>query len=303
MSELAYERSLREWMGTRGMSWTRRRYPRSAGGEVVSYRLSPAGPPAAVVMPVHGAGNDALFALPGLIKRLLLAGFEVFSFDLDGHGRASTTTLDPATLGDAVPEAIRQCAAADRGLPLHGVGISLGGSLLLHALGGGPAMLASGTLLAAPLQIRLSARAVLGELGAPALRTLWREREHCGLWGLIPSFGPLKRGLYPLRLAVDPGPGSFGYIDVLNAALKRLELEIAARRVRAPVLLAYGTGDRVVPPAQGETLHRLMPSSELMILEGETHLTTPIAPPVTARVLEWIAGHRAAATGGAERGR
>jgi alpha-beta hydrolase superfamily lysophospholipase len=291
LNELAYERSLRAWMTARGMEWTRDRYRRAGGGDVTCYRLSPAGPPRAVVMPVHGAGNDALFALPGLIKRLLLDGYEVFSFDLDGHGRASTTTLDPETLGSAVPRAIRETGAGERGLALHGIGISLGGSLLLHALGAERGDLASGSLLAAPLKIELSTRAVLGEMGIPALRTLWREREHCGIWGLVPSFGPVKRGLYPLRLAVPPGPGSFGYVDVLNIALDRLDLEDAASRVRAPVLLAYGGADRVVPASQGERLHRLIPSSELLLLERETHLTTPLAPAVMARVREWIGGH------------
>lgn len=295
MNELAYERSLRAWMTGRGMEWARRRYSRPGGGEVVSYRLSPAGPPRAVVMPVHGAGNDALFALPGLIKRLLLDGYEVFTFDLDGHGRASTTTLDPETLGTAVPQAIRESGAGDRGLALHGIGISLGGSLLLHALSAAHGGIVSGSLLAAPLVIELSTKAMLGEIGLRALRTLWREREHSGVWGLVPSFGPVKRGLYPLRLSVPPGPGSFGYVDVLNLALEGLELESAASRVRAPVLLAYGTADRVVPAVQGELLHRLIPGSELLLLEGETHLTTPLAPAATARVRQWIGGHQAAA--------
>lgn len=278
------------------MTWTRLRYRRSAGGEVVCYRLAPPRSPRAVVIPVHGAGNDALFALPGIIKRLLLAGYEVFSFDLDGHGRASTTTFDPETVGEAVPQAIRESGAGERGLPLHGIGVSLGGALLLNALGSGPGEIASGSLLAAPLRIELSRRAILGELGLPALRTLWREREHCGVWGLVPSFGPVKRGLYPLRLAVPPGPGSFGYVDVLNAALERLRLEDSARRVRAPVLLAYGTGDRVVPVAQGKELARLIPSSELLLLEGETHLTTPLAPAVATEILSSIAGRTDAAS-------
>lgn len=295
MSELAYERALRRWMAARGMSWTRRLYERAIGGEVVSYRLSPPGEPRAVVMPIHGAGNDALFALPGIIKRLLLEGYEVFSFDLDGHGRASTTTLDPETLGGAVPQAIRESRAGERGLPLHGVGVSLGGALLLHSLGSAPGELISGCLLAAPLRIEMSRGAVLAEIGIPALRTLWREREHCGIWGLVPSFGPVKRDLYPLRLAVRPGPGAFGYVEVLNSALERLELEDAAPRVRVPVLLAYGTADRVVPASQGEALGRLIPSSELLLLEGETHLTTPLAPGVTERVLHWIEGRGDAA--------
>lgn len=291
MKELGYERALREWMGSRGMSYERHGYARSSGGEVVAYRLAPAGRPRGVVMPVHGAGNDALFSLPGLIKRLLSAGYEVFTFDVDGHGRHSTTRFHPDTAGGAVPEAIRESRAGARGLPLHGIGISLGGALLLHAVGAERHAFASAALLAAPLRIELSRRAVLTEIGVPALRTLWRERRHCGIWGMVPAFGPVKRGTYPLRLGMPSGVGSFGYVDVLNLALERLDLVAIAPDVVTPTLLAYGTADRVVPIGQGETLHGWMRSSELIHLEGETHLTTPLTPGLTARLLEWVGSH------------
>lgn len=290
--ELAYERSLRNWMAARGMQWTRRTYPRATGGEVVCYRLSPQNTARGVVMPVHGAGNDALFSLPGLIKRLLRAGFEVFSFDLDGHGRGSTTRLDPARLGGALPEAVRESGAAGRRLPLHGIGVSLGGALLLHAMAHAPQAFASASVLVAPFRIRLSRRAVLGELRFSALRAVWREREHCGVWGAVPSFGPVKRGVYPLRLAVPAPPGPFGYVEVLNAALAELGLPEAAQRVRTPTLLAYGTADRIVPSEQGEVLHRAIAGSELLRLGGGTHLTTPLAPEVVSRALEWVESPR-----------
>lgn len=303
MRELGYERSLRGWVEARGMRWCRASYPRPAGGEAVSYRLSPAGAPRAVVMPVHGAGNDALFSLPGLIKRLLRAEYEVFTFDLDGHGRASTTRFDPESIDGAVTAAALESGAAARGLPLHGIGISLGGSLLLHALASDPRAFASASLLVAPIALQLSGRAIRAELGLPALRTLWREREHCGIWGMIPSFGPVKRGVYPLRLATSPGAGAFGYVEVLDRALQRLDLVRAARAVTTPTLLAYGEADRIVPITQGESLHEAITDSEMMRISDGTHLTTPLSPTVTGRVLEWIGSHRRAGNGANGEGR
>lgn len=279
------------------MGWSRATYGRTGGGEVVSYRLSPPGPPRAVVMPVHGAGNDALFSLPGLIKRLLGAEYEVFAFDLDGHGRASTTRFDPRTIAGAVPAAVVEARAAARGLPLHGIGISLGGSLLLHATSSERDAFASASLLVAPVSLRLSGRAVRGELGLPALRTMWREREHCGIWGMVPAFGPVKRAVYPLRLSMAPGEGAFGYVEVLDRALRRLDLERAASAVRTPTLLAYGDADRIVPISQGETLHAAIPGSEMMRVRGGTHLTTPLTPAVTDGALEWIGAHAGVASG------
>ena len=136
--------------------------------------------------------------------------------------------------------------------------------------------------------MELSRRAVVGELGPGLLRTLWREREHYGVGGLIPSFGRWKRDVYPLRLGEVAGTGAFGYVEALNQILASLRLEEAARAIDTPVLLVYGAADRLVPPEQGERLAALLPRSELRILPGETHLTTPLAPAAVEAVVRGI---------------
>jgi pimeloyl-ACP methyl ester carboxylesterase len=207
---------------------------------------------------------------------------------MDGHGRHGSTLFSPEGARGAVGAAVLQSGAGERGLPLHAVGISLGGAILLGSLPTLPTPAATATLLSAPLRIQLSSAAVRRELGLPLLRTLWRERAHYGLTGLIPSFGPFKRGTYPLRLGVEPGPGGFGYVEVLHRTLDSLDLEDAARRTTCPVLLAYGSRDAIVPLEQGERLASLLPRGELLVLEGETHLTAPMSPRVIARFLRWI---------------
>jgi pimeloyl-ACP methyl ester carboxylesterase len=288
LTELAYERALLDWMKARSMASVALRYPGASGGEVLAYRLKPAVPPRGVVILVHGAGNDALYSFPGLIKQFLSRGYQLFTFDLDGHGRGSTTVLDPATLGRAVPAAARRARISGSDLPVHLVGISLGGALALHAAALAPDAFASAALVAAPLQVRLTRRAMLRELGPRSFRTLWRERAHCGLWGLVPAFGPVKRSVYPLRLGVPPGRGPFGYVDVLNDALERLRLRECARSVSAPVLLAYGEADAIVPIEQAEELARLIPFNRLLRLPRDTHLTAPLAPATARAVLDWV---------------
>ncbi len=288
VAEPAFEAAFRDWVREAGMGWERLRFSRpGAPGETTAYRISPEDAPRALVLAVHGAGNDALFGWVGLFKRLLSRGFEIFTFDLEGHGRDSTTRFSPAAPSAGVVEAARRGESVRRGLPVHAVGVSLGGALLLHSLPSLPDV-ASAVLVSAPLRIDLSGGAVRGELRLPLLRTLWREREHYGLTGLIPSFGPFRRGTYPLRLAVEPGEGSFGYVEVLNVALEGLRLEEAARRVRAPVLLVYGGRDRLVPPEQGERLAHLLPRAELLRLEGETHLSAPLAPAAVESAVAWM---------------
>lgn len=120
------------------------------------------------------------------------------------------------------------------------------------------------------------------------LRTIWRERSWFGLTGLIPSFGPFRRGAFPLRLADPAGPGAFGYVHVLNQILDRLDLTGAARATEVPTLLIYGGRDRLVPPEQAESLGRALPAAELLVLPGETHLSTPMSPVARARILDWL---------------
>jgi alpha-beta hydrolase superfamily lysophospholipase len=288
-SELPFERAFREWVEREGMGWRRISYPRSeAGGDTVAYRLSPASP-RGVVLIVHGAGNDGLFGMVELARRLLLSGLEVVTFHLDGHGRGGATRLTADAARSAVPAAVEVAGAARRGLPLYTVGISLGGSLLLHALPHLSPPPAAAALVCAPLHVHLSRRAIAAELRPRLLHTLWRGRADYGATGLIPSFGRWKRDVYPLRLD-DPGAtGAFGYVESLNRILDSLQLEDAARTTRLPVSLIYGASDRLVPPAQGERLATLLPHADLLLLPGESHLTTPLAPRAVGAVVEWFA--------------
>jgi pimeloyl-ACP methyl ester carboxylesterase len=288
--ELPYERALREWMGERGMRHERVVYARpAAGGDTVAYRLCPAGPPRGLLLVTHGAGNDALFAFPGFFKQVLQRGYEVFTFDMDGHGRASTTVLTYPAVCGAVADALEQALQGRADLPVHAYGVSLGGAILLHALAGPLRGIRSATLVVAPLRIRFSLPKVLNELRPVALRTVLEQREHSGLWGMVPSFGPVKRDLYPLRLSTSR-PGAFGYVGVLNEVLERMDLVEAARRGTAPALLAYGARDRIVPAEQGVLLHRTLPRSELLLVRGGTHLATPFDAAVLRRTLEWMEG-------------
>lgn len=289
--ELPFERAFRRWAEGEGVRWEETRIMRSeAGGESAAYRLSPRSAPRGVVLLVHGAGNDALFAMVGLSKRLLRSGLEVFTFDLDGHGRGGRTRLAGATISGAIPAAAAAALAGRRGVPLHTLGVSLGGSLLLHALPHLPVKPASAALVCAPLEIRTGWRAIGGELRPRLVRTLWREREDYGISGLLPSFGGWKRDVYPLRLAAEPPAGSFGYVVELNRILRSLSLESAARTVDLPVLLIYGSADRLVPAEQGERLASLLPHARLLVLPGETHLSAPMAPKALSALVAWVSG-------------
>lgn len=258
-------------------------------GAARAYRLTPPGKVRAGLLAVHGAGNDAFFSLTGLFAALLEAGVEVFTFDLDGHGRNSDTVLEMERVGEAVPAALEAWGGPPGGAPIHGLGISLGGALLLHSLPRLSSTFAGATLVCAPLRIELSARSIVNEVGLSMVRTVARERRWFGLTGLLPSFGPFGRDRYPLRLADTPGPGAFGYVPVINRLLERLDLLAAARRVSVPVTVVQGGRDRLVPVEQARAIAAALPRSELVVHPRETHLTAPLAPATVKLLLARVA--------------
>jgi pimeloyl-ACP methyl ester carboxylesterase len=94
--------------------------------------------------------------------------------------------------------------------------------------------------------------------------------------------------VYPLRLREPVGQGSFGYVEELNRILESLDLEAAARAADLPVRLIYGGSDRLVPSAQAERIAELLPRGDLLLIPGETHLTTPLASEALRATVEWL---------------
>jgi pimeloyl-ACP methyl ester carboxylesterase len=68
--------------------------------------------------------------------------------------------------------------------------------------------------------------------------------------------------------------------DVTDTMLPRLEI---------PVLIAWGTADRITPLSMGETMHRLIPHSVLDLAPGCGHLApVECTPQLTPAILEFL---------------
>jgi alpha-beta hydrolase superfamily lysophospholipase len=284
---------LERWLAQHGTRIERVRYRRpEARGEVDAWRITPAEPRGRVVS-AHGAGNDALYPQLALFKALVLREMEIFSFDIDGHGAASTTVFDPDVVPGTLAAAIAEAEDGRPELPLHLVGHSFGGSLVLHALADGTVPHAlSAVVISAPVSVRLDVRVALAELRGFLRAETLGQREHYGLWGTVPAVGPLKRRVYPIRGAAEDG-APFAYVTAIQRLLAALDLETAAPRITTPVLLAYGTADRLVPINQARTLADLIPTADLLEIPGATHWTTAITDAAITRAAEWIAAHTA----------
>jgi alpha-beta hydrolase superfamily lysophospholipase len=284
---------LERWVVARGARLERVRYARpEAGGQVDAWRLVPREPRARVVA-AHGAGNDALYPQVALFKALVQRGVEVFSFDIDGHGAESTTVFSADVVPSALPAAVEEAERGRPALPLHLLGHSFGGSLVLHALATDAVPHAlSGIAISAPVTVELTPRVALAELLGFFRAATLGQREHYGAWGTVPAVGPLKRRAYPIRGAAQAG-APFAYVAAIRALLARLDLGRAAAEVRVPVLLAYGAADRLVPLEQGRRLAEMIPRATLVEVRGGTHWSTAFMADAVDRAAEWVDAHAA----------
>jgi pimeloyl-ACP methyl ester carboxylesterase len=67
-------------------------------------------------------------------------------------------------------------------------------------------------------------------------------------------------------------------LDDLRAHRDRLDMEEAARRLDAPLLIVHGSEDEAVPVAEAHALHRTAGTAELAIIEGAGHTMSASHP-------------------------
>lgn len=288
MHEPRHMRTLAAWIAAHGARCEVLRYARpKAHGEVRAVRIAPGQAARGHVVFAHATGNDAVFPQLTLIKALVAAGLEVFAFDLDGHGRVSTTALDVEHVTSALPEAI---AASGWNANVHVIGQSLGAGLALNTAASAATKKAvrSLTLVSVPIVLDVGASAALAELTSVTRGALWRQIADYGITGIIPAFGSVKRREYPVRLAANAAASGFDYYAVVKRVFERLALREAAPSVTAPTLVVAGTRDRIAAIGDARAIARLIPRAKLLEAAGETHFTTLLSEGVCAAIARHI---------------
>jgi pimeloyl-ACP methyl ester carboxylesterase len=257
------------------------------------------------VVLVHGWACSA-FAWRRQIPVLAEAGCRVMALDLKGHGFSDKPLLDAEYSASAmtsfVLETMDACGIARAAMIGHSMGGAVAASVALSA----PERVDRLALLA-PVGFGEVLALTLGRWLSPAIvqPLLPRLARLAPRWTVATTFH-LIWGAGPLTLSRDDleeyrAPVQFaGYVPALRhlvhafAWLPYAEEQLS--RLACPVLVMFGTRDRVVIPRKARELVSLVPHGSLHLVPGAGHMLQEECPrDVNAALLEFLTPARSRA--------
>lgn len=220
---------------------------------------------------VAGLGLDS--APMRVPARILRDDFRCVLIDNRGTGGSSSTD-SPFSIDDMADDVI--AVLDDLSLDqAHGLGWSMGGSILQSLLIRHPQRIARGVLVSAMPRYTPVQHAWMS--GTRAIRSSTESPEVRALLGLPWLFTPraLSRHADAWRLAevVAGSPGDAGDLTYLHqsAALSGYDARAALGAVSAEVLVLVGAEDVLTPPEQAIELAGLIPGATLEVLPRGGH--------------------------------
>jgi len=239
-----------------------------------------------VVLLVHGYGGDRNSWL--FLQEPLAARHRVYALDLPGHGTSakdvgdgSVDTLAGAVLG------VLDAIGAERA---HLVGHSLGGAVVVAAAARDPRRISSLTLIApAGFGSQINAEYLRGFADAQTRRELKPVVSE-----LFADESLVTRQLVDDVLAYKRLDGVSAALHVLVGTLldgdtQRMDSAAAIAQIggAVPVTVVWGSGDRIIPPAQAEAVA----GAGRHLIDGAGHMPHMERPAeVQAAIEETIAG-------------
>jgi pimeloyl-ACP methyl ester carboxylesterase len=259
----------------------------SVDGVRTRYFVGGQGPPLVVV---HGLGGAAVNFT--LLAPLLARRHRVLIPDLPGHGK--TEPLERADDLTAYAAHVAALAELEGMFPAPLIGYSMGGVIALRLAVSRPKSVTALALVAAAGIVSVSRRAEIWLAVTGALRPAQIMTRFRGTFARRPRLRWLPFGLWG---AVDPpalapegvlgfleGPSQHTDVGMAGRALLRDDPRPDLDHVRCPVLLLWGSRDRLVPLVDGfEYARRLR--APIRTLPAAGHLLVGEQPHACAEIL------------------
>ena len=262
--------------------------------------------PRAVILALHGFNfYSEIFEEPA--PYWAARGIATYAYDQRGFGAApypGRWAGTPAMIAD-VTAAARLLRARHPGTPLYLLGDSMGGAVVLAALGSAEPPPNDGTILVAPAVWARSTLPLPHRLGLwiGAHILPWLKVSGRGLKIQASDNIEMLRelGRDPLVIKETRIDAIHGLVDLMDAALA------AAPRIETPLLLLYGAKDEVVPEGPSLQLWRDLPEAargrqrRALYQDGWHLLLRDLEAEVVLNdIAQWIADDRAPLPSGAE---
>jgi pimeloyl-ACP methyl ester carboxylesterase len=259
----------------------------SVDGVRTRYFVGGEGPPLVVV---HGLGGAAVNFT--LLAPLLARRHRVLIPDLPGHGK--TEPLERADGLTAYADHVAALAELEGMFPAPLIGYSMGGVIALRLAVSRPKSVTGLALVAAAGIVSVSRRAEIWLAVTGALRPAQIMTRFRGTFARRPRLRWLPFGLWG---AVDPpalapegvigfleGPSQHTDVGMAGRALLRDDPRPDLDHVRCPVLLLWGSRDRLVPLVDGfEYARRLR--APIRTVPAAGHLLVGEQPHACAEIL------------------
>jgi len=230
--------------------------------------------PPVLILP---AGGQTRIVWRGVARALGASGRFAICADLRGHGDSETPADGRYDL-DAYIEDLRAVLAQLPSRPVV-VGASIGGLAALAAVGESETALAAGLVLVGVTPwIRPASAAEIAR----------RQREHVAGFANLDAAAAALASLHPLEPRPDDAVLSLllqqkadgrlywlwdaRFLNGLDLAAAAPRLAAAAARVKSPTLVVRGSASTLVPAQDAERLREMIAGSELVEIEGASHL-------------------------------
>ena len=246
--------------------------PGTGGPERVRFRMAdgtmlmgrhwapgaPEGQEKGIILGLHGMG-DYSNAFAGVGAFLAEQGYRVYAYDQRGFGETPERGRWPgeAALTADLGAVARLLRARHPDRPLRILGLSMGASVALAAMGGPEPPPVDGLVLAAPATWGWSTLPFLYRAALWVGARVFPSRAFTGkgleIW---PSDNIEMLRAYardPLVVKGTRTDAIYGLVDLMDSALR------AAPEVRAPVFVVYGAKDEIVPKKPVKALLRALP--------------------------------------------
>lgn len=256
----------------------------------------PAGEPRTVLLALHGFNDHGDF-LSETGPWLATKGVAAYAYDQRGFGSTAIAGLWAGTdtlVGD-LDAMVRLLRARHPGKPLYLLGESMGGAVVLAAMGRPDPPPVEGAILSAP--------AVWGRETMPWYQVLALELSgHTVPWMTVSGRGLNKKPSdnYPMLCALGRDPlvikdtrvdAVHGLVGLMDAALD------AAPRLKVPALVLYGLKDDIIPKEPTRRMLARLPTGPRRVAvypEGYHMLLRDLSADIFWRdILAWIEDRRA----------